>query len=159
MRRLRQEVHHRLLGNGCCQRPGILDCHFEAICETFIHFATDVTFTSVLLHQREHVAANTQEERAALFDRLLVSAGYRVLSKLTLQLVSVTRKFGSPRFAFSPIGGECPVIPRKRHRHVAGVQDAEAARRRRGGIGTASHEVLTVPVLPQGSRSVGRVPR
>ena len=44
MRRLRQEVHHRLLGNGWCRRPSVLDCHFESICETCTHFATDTTF-------------------------------------------------------------------------------------------------------------------
>lgn len=71
MRRLREEVHHRLLGNGWCQRPAVLDCHFESICESCTHFATDATFTPVLLRQRDHAAANRQDARAALFDRLL----------------------------------------------------------------------------------------
>ncbi len=71
MRRLRAEVHHRLLGNGWCQRPAVLDCHFESICETCTHFATDATFQPVLLRQRDHAARNQQDDRAALFDRLL----------------------------------------------------------------------------------------
>jgi integrase len=71
MRRLRAEVHHRLLGNGWCQRPAVLDCHFESICETCTHFATDTTFQPVLLRQRDHAAHNQQETRAALFDQLL----------------------------------------------------------------------------------------
>ena len=71
MRQLRQEVHHRLLGNGWCQRPAALDCHFESICESCTHFATDSTFQPVLLRQRDHAAANHQGARAALFDRIL----------------------------------------------------------------------------------------
>ena len=74
MRRLRQEVHHRLLGNGWCQRPAALDCHFESICETCSHFATDASFQSVLLRQRDHAAANHQDKRTELFDRLLLRA-------------------------------------------------------------------------------------
>jgi hypothetical protein len=75
MRRLRQEVHHRLLGNGWCQRPAALDCHFESICETCTHFATDATFQPVLLRQRDHAAANNQDARAELFDRILTQGG------------------------------------------------------------------------------------
>jgi len=71
MRRLRAEIHHRLLGNGWCQRPAVLDCHFESICETCTHFATDATFQPVLLRQRDHAADNQQDARAALFGRLL----------------------------------------------------------------------------------------
>jgi integrase len=73
MRQLREQVHHRLLSNGWCQRPAALDCHFESICESCTHFATDTTFTPVLLRQRDHAAANRQDARAAMFDRLLVS--------------------------------------------------------------------------------------
>lgn len=34
MRRLRAEMHRRMLGNGYCARPVELDCHFESICES-----------------------------------------------------------------------------------------------------------------------------
>ncbi|MDP9441633.1 MAG: tyrosine-type recombinase/integrase [Actinomycetota bacterium] len=71
MRRLRQEVHYRLLGNGWCQRPAALDCHFESICESCTHFATDASFEPVLLRQRDHAASNHHDARTALFDRLL----------------------------------------------------------------------------------------
>ncbi len=71
MRRLRAEVHHRLLGNGWCQRPAELDCSFESICESCTHFATGPTFRPVLLRQRNHAARNGQTGRAELFDRLL----------------------------------------------------------------------------------------
>ena len=57
MRRLRAEVHHRLLGNGWCQRPAELDCSFESICESCAHFATGPAFRPVLLRQRNHAAA------------------------------------------------------------------------------------------------------
>jgi hypothetical protein len=75
MRSLRQEVHHRLLGNGWCQRPAVLDCHFESICETCTHFATDATFQPVLLRQRDHAAENHQDARVTLFDQLLATVG------------------------------------------------------------------------------------
>ena len=71
MRRLRAEVHHRLLGNGWCQRPAELDCSFESICETCTHFATGPTFRPVLMRQRNHAARNEQTGRAELFDQLL----------------------------------------------------------------------------------------
>ena len=71
MRRLRAEVHHRLLGNGWCQRPAQLDCSFESICESCVHYATDHTFQPVVLRQRDHAAANGQTTRAELFTNLL----------------------------------------------------------------------------------------
>ena len=71
MRRLQHEVHHRLLGNGWCQRPAQLDCSYESICETCTHFATDQTFQPVLLRQRNHATENNQTSRAELFTKLL----------------------------------------------------------------------------------------
>jgi site-specific recombinase XerD len=71
MRRLQNEVHHRLLGNGWCQRPAQLNCSYESICETCTHFATDPTFQPVLIRQRDHAAANDQASRAELFTKLL----------------------------------------------------------------------------------------
>ena len=75
MRRLQHEVHHRLLGNGWCQRPAQLDCSFESICESCTHFATDPTFQPVILRQRDHAAANNQTGRAELFTKLLDQIG------------------------------------------------------------------------------------
>jgi integrase len=71
MRRLRAEVHHRLLGNGWCQRPAELDCSFESICENCTHFATGPSFRPVLLRQRNHAARHGQTGRAELFTELL----------------------------------------------------------------------------------------
>ena len=71
MRRLRAEVHHRLLGNGWCQRPAELDCSFESICESCTHFATGPSFRPVLLRQRNHAARNGQTGRVDIFDDLL----------------------------------------------------------------------------------------
>lgn len=71
MKRLRSEVHHRLLGNGWCTRPAELNCSFESICESCAHFATNTTFQPVLLRQRDHAARNGQTARAELFTRLI----------------------------------------------------------------------------------------
>lgn len=75
MRRLQHEVHHRLLGNGWCQRPAQLDCSFESSCESCTHFATDSTFQPVLLRQRDQATANDQTGRAELFAKLLNQTG------------------------------------------------------------------------------------
>ena len=75
IRRVRDEVHHRLLGNGWCQRPAQLDCSYESICETCVHFTTDATFQPVVLRQRDHAAANNQTARAELFTTLLAEIG------------------------------------------------------------------------------------
>ncbi len=75
MRRLQHEVHHRLLGNGWCQRPAQLDCSFESICESCTHFATDPTFQPVILRQRDHATTNNQTGRAELLTKLLDQIG------------------------------------------------------------------------------------
>jgi hypothetical protein len=54
MRRLRLELQRRLLGNGYCTRPVELDCAFETVCETCVHFAIGPEFAPVLLRQRDH---------------------------------------------------------------------------------------------------------
>lgn len=38
MRKLRAEMHRRMLGNGYCARPVGMDCHFESICESCTFF-------------------------------------------------------------------------------------------------------------------------
>jgi hypothetical protein len=60
VRRLRLETHRRLLGNGYCTRPVELDCAFETVCETCVHFATGPAFVPVLLRQRDHAAERHQ---------------------------------------------------------------------------------------------------
>jgi site-specific recombinase XerD len=70
-RRIRQEQQRRLLGNGYCGRPAELDCTFESICETCVHFQTGPDFVPVLLRQRDHAAERNQTGRRDLFDRLL----------------------------------------------------------------------------------------
>ncbi len=71
MRRLRNEVNDRLLGNGLCTRPVELDCNFESICEKCAHFTTNKTFQPILLRQRNHATKNGQTGRAELFNNLL----------------------------------------------------------------------------------------
>ena len=70
MRRLRQQ-HRRMLGNGWCQRPAEMDCHYETICETCTYYATDTTHVPVLIRQRDHAADHHQPGRAKLYQQLL----------------------------------------------------------------------------------------
>ncbi len=48
MRKLRAEMHRRMLGNGYCARPVGLDCHFESICESCVYFQTTLEFRPTL---------------------------------------------------------------------------------------------------------------
>lgn len=43
MARLHRE-HHRMLGNGYCARPKVMDCQFESICESCTFFQTTIEF-------------------------------------------------------------------------------------------------------------------
>ena len=70
MRRLRIE-HTRMLGNGYCTRPEQLDCHFETICETCVHFAVALEFAPTPQRQRDHATEHDQPHRVALFSGLL----------------------------------------------------------------------------------------
>lgn len=71
MRRLRLEMQRRLLGNGYCTRPVELDCAFETVCETCVHFATDTEFVPVLLRQRDHAAERNHTRLVTVYDGLL----------------------------------------------------------------------------------------
>ena len=56
MRKLRGEMHRRMLGNGYCARPVEMDCHFESICESCTFFVTTIEFRPTLQAQREDAA-------------------------------------------------------------------------------------------------------
>jgi hypothetical protein len=71
MRKLRAEMHRRMLGNGYCARPVELDCHFESICESCTFFVTTVDFRPTLRRQRDDAAAKGQVGRQRIFDGLL----------------------------------------------------------------------------------------
>ena len=71
MRRLRQELERRDLGNGYCTRPAQLDCAFETVCETCVHFATGLEFVPVLIRQRNHAAERDQDRLVTIYDKLL----------------------------------------------------------------------------------------
>jgi integrase len=71
MRKLRAEMHRRMLGNGYCARPVGLDCHFESICESCTYFQTTVEFRPTLERQREDAATKGQLARVKIFDGLL----------------------------------------------------------------------------------------
>ena len=53
MRKLRAEMHRRMLGNGYCARPVEMDCHFESICESCSFFVTTIEFRPTLQAQRD----------------------------------------------------------------------------------------------------------
>jgi integrase len=71
MRRLRAEMHRRMLGNGYCARPVGLDCHFESICESCTFFQTTLEFRPTLKRQRDDAADKGQLGRQKIFDDLL----------------------------------------------------------------------------------------
>lgn len=71
MRKLRAEMHQRMLGNGYCARPVGLDCHFESICESCTYFQTTIEFRPTLQRQRDDAADKGQIGRQKIFDGLL----------------------------------------------------------------------------------------
>lgn len=71
MRRLRAEMHRRMLGNGYCARPVKMDCHFESICESCTFFVTTIEFKPTLRRQRDDAANKGQVGRQKIFDGLL----------------------------------------------------------------------------------------
>jgi hypothetical protein len=71
MRKLRAEMHRRMLGNGYCARPIGMDCHFESICESCTFFQTTIEFRPTLQKQRDDAAAKGQLGRTKVFDGLL----------------------------------------------------------------------------------------
>ena len=70
MARLNRE-HHRLLGNGYCTRPKVMDCEYESICESCTFFQTTIEFRPTLLAQRADACAKGQTRRAAIYDELI----------------------------------------------------------------------------------------
>lgn len=71
MRRLRAEMHRRMLGNGYCARPVEMDCHFESICESCTFFVTTIEFKPTLRKQRDDAADKGQVGRQKIFDGLI----------------------------------------------------------------------------------------
>ncbi len=71
MRKLRAEMHRRMLGNGYCARPVDMDCHFESICESCSFFVTTIEFRPTLQRQRDDAEAKGQIGRQKIFDGLI----------------------------------------------------------------------------------------
>ena len=67
----RLEVQRRLLGNGYCNRPTELDCGFETVCETCVHFGIGAEFVPVFARQRDHAAERHQQALVSVYDGLL----------------------------------------------------------------------------------------
>jgi integrase/recombinase XerD len=71
MRKLRAEMHRRMLGNGYCARPVETDCHFESICESCTFFVTTIQFRPTLQAQHDDAQRKGQLGRQKIFNRLL----------------------------------------------------------------------------------------
>ena len=71
MRKLRSEMHRRMLGNGYCARPVEMDCYFESICESCTFFVTTLDFRPTPQLQRDDAARKGQVGRQNIFDGLL----------------------------------------------------------------------------------------
>ena len=63
--------HRRLLANGHCTRPALLDCAFESVCERCGFFETGPQFLTILKRQRKHADQRGQSDRSQLFDGLI----------------------------------------------------------------------------------------
>ena len=72
MARLNRE-HSRMLGNGYCARPKVMDCQYETICESCTFFQTTIEFRPTLLAQRDDACAKGQTRRAEIYDELITS--------------------------------------------------------------------------------------
>jgi hypothetical protein len=70
-RKLRAQMHRRMLGNGYRARPLGMDCHFESICESCTFFQTTIEFRPTLQKQCDDAAAEGQLGRQKIFDGLL----------------------------------------------------------------------------------------
>jgi len=63
--------HNRLLANGRCTRPALLECAFESVCERCGFFETGAQFLTILKRQRKHADDRGQSDRRQLFDGLI----------------------------------------------------------------------------------------
>lgn len=71
MRRLRQETHWRLLGNGYCMRPEGVPCEYETICESCSCFLTTRDFLPTLRKQKADAESKGQTHRVQIFSQLI----------------------------------------------------------------------------------------
>lgn len=71
MRRLRQEAHWRLLGNGYCMRPEGVPCEYETICESCSCFLTTRDFLPTLRKQKSDAESKGQTHRVQIFSQLI----------------------------------------------------------------------------------------
>jgi len=71
MTRLAANHDQTMLGNGWCNRPALLDCQFESICETCAYYTTNTSFDPILEAQRDHAAHRDQHHRVDLFQMLI----------------------------------------------------------------------------------------
>ena len=100
MRKLRNEMHRRMLGNGYCARPVELDCHFESICESCTFFVTTIEFRPTLKPN-----ATTPQERANPTPKDLRRTPRPPRSNRDLTPITHIRAHISPERSTRPGGG------------------------------------------------------
>lgn len=76
MTRLRTESK-RLLGNGTCTRPTLLDCKYETICESCSHFSTNESHRARLTDQATDAASRGEPQREKVYLELLTTLDSR----------------------------------------------------------------------------------
>ena len=70
MSRLRAETT-RLLGNGHCTRPAVLNCRYETICESCTHFTTTEQHRTTLNRQLDNATERAEPNRKKVYLTLL----------------------------------------------------------------------------------------
>ncbi|MDD4986224.1 MAG: tyrosine-type recombinase/integrase [Dehalococcoidales bacterium] len=71
MRKLRQEAHWRLLGNGYCMRPEGVPCEYETICESCSCFLTTSDFLPTLYKQKRDAEDKGHARRTHVLNQLI----------------------------------------------------------------------------------------
>lgn len=98
MRKLRVEMHRRMLGNGYCARPVEMDCQFESTCEYCTFFVTTVEFRPTLQRQRDDAARKGARSAASASSRACWAAYQaRPEAELMFLLDRITHISTTPR--------------------------------------------------------------
>ena len=150
MRKLRAEMHRRMLGNGYCARPVGLDCHFESICESCTYFQTTHEFRPTLQRQRDDAAEKGQVGRLKIFDGLLARLEPRHHDRPRPRLA------GSDR---PPLVLTVPPATLRVHRSTGGELVRPRTRRARPAAQAARSNAAGRPPRARRGRSRARLPR
>jgi GGDEF domain-containing protein len=162
MRKLRGEMHRRMLGNGYCARPVEMDCHFESTCEGCTFFVATIEFRPTLQAQRDDAARRGQVARKKIFDGLLdrlgTQASYEGLDKIIR--MNTTPDTSRPAWAtWAPTSTRPPGTPLTSNSRTrpAPTWNQPAPRNEHSakpGVGSVSYIVWCDPFRPSNSRPI-----